>query len=114
MELGRWGEQLAVEHLARDGITLLARNWRCQVGELDIVGREGDTIVFCEVKTRRATRFGAPVEAITRAKAARLRRLAGCWLAEHAPGSSAVRLDVLAVLAAPGQPVRLEHLRGIG
>lgn len=114
MELGRWGEQLAAEHLVQDGITVIARNWRCRAGELDIVGREGETIVFCEVKTRRATNYGAPVEAITRRKAARLRRLAGCWLAEHTPRARAIRLDVLTVLASPGEPVRLDHLRGIG
>lgn len=113
-ELGRWGEQLAAEHLAADGIRVIERNWRCRIGELDIIGRDGDTIVFCEVKTRRGTRLGGPEQAVTARKATRLRRLSGQWLATHRPGARQVRLDVLTVLAAPGAPVRLEHLRGVG
>jgi putative endonuclease len=112
-ELGRWGEQLAADHLAAEGFEVLDRNWRCRAGELDIVARDGETIVFCEVKTRSVARYGTPAEAITRLKARRLRRLAGCWLSAHAPRAGAVRLDVLSVLAPPGRPVVVEHLRGV-
>ena len=54
--LGRYGEEIAVEHLRRQGLTILARNWRCAAGELDVVAREGGTLVVCEVKTRRSGR----------------------------------------------------------
>lgn len=113
-ELGRWGEQIAAEHLSADGICVLDRNWRCRIGELDIVALDGDTLVFCEVKTRQSRRFGSPAEAVNATKARRLRRLAGCWLVEHAHRARNVRLDVLSVLAEPGRPVLVEHLRGVG
>ena len=62
--LGRYGEDLAAEHLRRQGLTVLARNWRCARGELDIVARDGSALVICEVKTRRGTGYGHPVEAV--------------------------------------------------
>ncbi|MDP8937634.1 MAG: YraN family protein [Actinomycetota bacterium] len=89
------------EWYAERGYTVLARNWRCPSGELDLVVRRGRTVVFCEVKTRSSTAFGAPVEAVTPVKQARLRRLAGCWLeAAGRPASvSDLRFDVASVLA---------------
>lgn len=113
-ELGRWGERLAEEHLAADGMAVLERNWRCRLGEIDLIARDGETIVFCEVKTRRGTAYGTPAEAVTPAKSARLRRLAGRWLALRSPGVPGVRIDVLTVLAPRGEPVAVQHLRGIG
>ena len=74
--LGRYGEDVAARHLVEQGIIVLDRNWRCELGEIDIVGRDGDVLVVCEVKTRSGTSFGTPLEAVTRTKAARLRRLA--------------------------------------
>src|SRR5690606_2707639 len=73
--IGEYGERLACEYLVGLGYVVIDRNWRCDQGELDIVAREGDCLVFCEVKTRRSTAFGPPVESVTPAKAARLRRL---------------------------------------
>ena len=83
--LGRYGEDVAVRRLTEAGLTVLERNWRCQEGELDIVALEGDTLAVCEVKTRREHGFQQPAEAITPAKAERLRRLAERWLAERWP-----------------------------
>jgi putative endonuclease len=75
------------------------RNWRCRDGELDLVVRQGRTVVFCEVKARGGQAFGAPVEAVTRAKQARIRRLAAAWLREQAPRRAAtIRFDVATVL----------------
>jgi len=90
-----------------NGYEVVARNWRCRQGELDLVVRRGRTIVFCEVKTRSSTAFGAPVEAVTRAKQARLRLLAARWLEESARPAGEVRFDVASVLAG-----RLEVLHG--
>ncbi len=113
-ELGRWGEDLAVQHLEAGGARVLARNWRTRSGELDVVAVEGDgTVVFVEVKTRSGTGYGHPAEAVGRVKAQRLRVLAGQWLAEHRPpGTRALRFDVIAVVRVAGAPVRMTHLRG--
>src|ERR1700691_3807011 len=73
--VGRYGENVAALHLVEAGLEVLDRNWRCAAGEIDIVAREGDVVVICEVKTRSSTTFGAPQEAITPVKAARLRQL---------------------------------------
>ena len=110
--LGRYGEELAAAHLVADGLRLLARNWRCPHGELDIVAVDGDTLVVCEVKTRTSERFGRPVEAVTPAKAARLRRLAAAWLASSGGGFDAVRFDVVGVLRPRTGAAVVEHLRG--
>ena len=78
---------------------MLARNWRCEHGELDlVVGRDGHVVV-CEVKTRSSDRFGLPVEAVGPAKQRRLRRLAQCWVSEAATCRvRSVRIDVVGVL----------------
>ena len=98
--VGRFGEQLAARTLSEAGLRVLARNWRCDQGELDIVAQEGATIVFVEVKTRSTTAFGTPAEAVTPAKAARIHRLALRWLDEHreVAGWAPIRFDVVAVV----------------
>lgn len=110
--LGAYGEELAVLHLERDGFQILDRNWSCREGELDVIAREGKVLVVCEVKTRSGTGFGTPLEAVTRAKANRLRRLSARWLAEHRKRFSEVRVDIVGVVCPPGQQARLEHVRG--
>jgi putative endonuclease len=78
---------------------VVARNWRCRDGELDLVVRQGRVYVFCEVKARTTDVFGAPVEAITRTKQARIRRLAARWLDEAAPvRPREIRFDVASML----------------
>lgn len=111
--LGRYGEQVAARHLAATGLVLLARNWRCAEGEIDIVAREGDVLVVCEVKTRRSTSHGTPVEAVTTRKAARLRVLAQRWLAAHDAHPRVVRFDVVAVLAPGRGAAQVDHRRGV-
>ena len=110
--VGRYGEDVAARFLAAAGLVVLERNWRCELGELDIVARDGDELVVCEVKTRRGTGFGTPLEAVTPSKAARLRRLAARWLAEHPVRPSAVRVDVVGVLRPRAGAARVEHVRG--
>jgi putative endonuclease len=110
--LGRYGEDVAARHLIQQGIVVLERNWRCPDGELDIVGREGRVLVVCEVKTRRGLAYGSPLEAVTPAKARRLRRLAGRWLAERDARPESVRFDVVSVLQPRRGAARVEHLRG--
>src|SRR5205085_1544696 len=85
------------------GLRVLDRNWRCREGELDIVARDGDALVFCEVKTRRGTGFGHPVEAVTPTKQRRLRTLAQRWLAAHDEHAPDLRFDVVGILVRPAR-----------
>ncbi len=111
--LGRYGEDLAAEHLLAAGMVLLARNWRCPQGEIDLVARDVDgTVVFVEVKTRAGTGFGEPAEAVGRLKARRLRMLACRWLLENRQGAAVdLRFDVVGIVRGRGQAPRLTHLR---
>ena len=81
--LGKSGEQAAAEYLESSGLRILDRNWRCATGEIDIVAVDRQTLVVAEVKARTSTRYGTPIEAVSRAKRARLRRLAVQWLNAH-------------------------------
>jgi len=122
MALGRYGEDVAARRLREAGMVILERNWRCPDGELDLVARDGDALVVCEVKTRRAGKGGAfedPMAAVPAAKAARLRRLSARWLAERwlrrhgSPPCGGVRIDVVGVLLpARGAPL-VQHVRGV-
>jgi putative endonuclease len=119
-EIGGVGEQVAVHHLRQAGLVVLDRNWRCRGrglrGELDVVARDGDTLVFCEVKTRTQARFGSPADAVTPAKARRIRALATAWVQESGLRAREVRFDVVAVLCSAGPlaagSATVEHLRG--
>jgi putative endonuclease len=112
--LGRQGEQMAADYLTNAGLNILERNWRCSQGEIDIVAADGRALVICEVKTRSDVRFGTPLEAITRRKAWRLRRLAALWLVTQHVMFDEVRIDVVGVLrTGPGQ-FSIEHVRGVG
>jgi len=116
-ELGARGERIAERHLVRGGLTVLDRNWRCPQGEIDLVLLDGDETVFVEVKTRSSVAFGHPFEAITAAKLARLRRLAGAWCESHpnAAGQRArrIRIDAVAVIAPRDLPAIVEHLERV-
>jgi putative endonuclease len=112
--LGRYGEELAVRYLREQGMEVLERNWRCAHGEVDVVARDGDCLVICEVKTRRPSGFGDPVEAVTFAKAMRLRRLAGAYVSAHPAGFTRLRIDVVGILCRPGSPPVVRHVVGVG
>jgi putative endonuclease len=111
--LGAYGEALAARHLTEQGMVLLDRNWRCEMGEIDLVLRDDRILVVCEVKTRSSLAFGAPLEAVTEQKAARLRRLAARWLADHEIRPDEVRIDLVGVLVPPSGPVEVDHVRGV-
>jgi putative endonuclease len=117
--LGRYGEQVASRWLTDAGMAVLERNWRCRHGEIDIVARDGDAVVVCEVKTRTAGRFEHPLAAVGAHKAGRLRRLAECWLSERwltehgVPPPGGVRIDVVAVLRPARGAAVVEHVRGV-
>ena len=111
--VGAYGERLAARYLTESGLQILDRNWRCDQGEIDIVAMDDTCLVIVEVKTRRSLAYGSPVEAVTAVKAARLRRLAACWLTDHRSQVDSVvdvRIDVVGVLRPRSGPARIEHL----
>jgi putative endonuclease len=110
--VGACGERIAAGYLCSRGLRLIERNWRTPHGEIDIIARDGPDLVFCEVKTRRSTRFGVPIEAIVPAKVRRMRRLAALWLASAQVRPREVRFDVVSVIRPPSGAPRVEHLRG--
>jgi putative endonuclease len=112
--LGAYGEGLAARHLREKGMVLLDRNWRCELGEIDLVLRDGRVLVVCEVKTRSSLAFGSPLEGVTEQKAARLRRLAARWLADHAVHPDEVRIDLVGVLVPSSGGVTIDHVPGVG
>lgn len=113
--LGRFGERIAARLLTDSGFTIIESNWRCPRGEIDLIAAAGDTLVFCEVKTRSSVRFGDPGEAVGPAKAARLRTLASLWLDQ--PGRAAfwrtVRFDVITIVQRPSSLPQVRHLQGV-
>jgi putative endonuclease len=123
--LGDAGEALVARWYESRGFVVVDRNWRCREGELDLVcaasSRSGPSmLVFCEVKTRRTTAFGSPLEAVTIAKQRRIRVLARRWLEEQGSArpegrgvrSPRLRFDVAAVLALPGAAPEVEVVEG--
>jgi putative endonuclease len=112
-ELGRRGEKLAADHVVAAGLEIIERNWRCAQGEIDLVARDGAELVFIEVKTRSSIAFGHPLEAVTTAKLARLRRLAAAWCEAHPSTHQGIRIDVVAIIAPTNGLVEIEHLRRV-
>ena len=110
---GAWGEDLAATHVESLGWTIIARNWVCDVGEIDLIARDGQTVVFIEVKARSGTGFGDPLESITTAKARKLHELALTWLVSQDEGAHSVRIDAIGVMVRPGTKPSITHVRGI-
>ena len=101
---GELGEELGGAYLKERGYKVLARNVRSPFGEIDLVARDGETLVFVEIKTRAGHAFGFPEEAVTQQKKERLIRLASWYLARHLEPKRAVRFDVLAIELSSGAP----------
>jgi putative endonuclease len=111
--LGEYGERVAAAHLRSIGMVVLARNWRCRFGEIDLVARDGSTLVICEVKTRTSEVHGTPVEAVVGRKAARLRRLAAHWLEVHDIEPAAVRIDIVSVVVPRRGAPHVDRVAGV-
>jgi putative endonuclease len=112
--LGRYGERLAERHLTELGYVVLDRNWRCRSGELDLVLRDGRTLVVCEVKTRRGVAQGHPLACVDAVKVERLQRLALLWADGLGLTRVPIRVDVVGVLLPYAGSTEIEHVRGIG
>ena len=110
--LGNWGEGVAAVQLEAEGYAIVARNWRCAAGEIDLVARDGETLVFVEVKTRRSPAYVAPEEALTPRKAQKLLQLGAQYVYENALGDINWRIDLVAIeLDARGLLLRCNHVR---
>jgi putative endonuclease len=107
--LGKWGEETAAEYLTSCGFQVLELNARTSYGELDIVARQGEEILFAEVNTRRTTTFGLPEDAISRDKQQHLIQSAEAYMQSHPEYGDNWRIDVIAILRRPGLPPELLH-----
>lgn len=119
IRLGRLGEKMARQHLERAGYRIVAANYRCLWGEIDLIARDRDELVFVEVRTRRSQNYGAPPESITAAKREHLRATALDYLQKNRPAAGAAeipwRIDLISILFParqnPQHPPTLEHLK---
>jgi putative endonuclease len=112
--LGKSGERAAADYLQSHGMRILDQNWRCDIGEIDIVAVDRSVFVVCEVKTRSGVRYGTPIEAVTRVKLRRLRRLAVAWLNAHGVRFDQVRIDVVGIVCEGTGGFTIEHVKGVG
>ena len=109
-DVGRHGEDAATRLLVERGYEILHRNWRCRLGEIDIVATDGHTLVICEVKTRRGGSAGTAAEAVGPEKRRRLIRLATAYILAARVSDVSVRFDVVAI-DVEGDRARIRHLK---
>ncbi len=98
MTLGQWGEEVAAKYLVKKGYHQEAKNFRCKLGEIDLIMLYGDTLVFVEVKTRRNQRYGLPCEAVTPAKLMHISRVAAHYQKMTSAFEFDIRIDVIEIL----------------
>jgi putative endonuclease len=111
--VGRFGEQLVAKDCWRRGWRIIDKNWYYgKIGELDLIASDGKLIIFIEVKTRRGTNFGYPLEAVNARKRQKLRILAKAWLKQNAKQTMPYRIDSFAVLL-DGQKPKISHLKAV-
>lgn len=108
--LGLRGEQIGATFLEKLGYAILARNYRCRLGEVDIIAKDGKTLVFIEVKTRVDNAFGSPAAAVTLKKQRQIARTAQHYLAKHGLFETPARFDVIAIVTANGGSHQIEHI----
>ena len=110
--LGAEGEKIALQFLEKEGMKLLAKNYRCRLGELDLVFQEGSQIVFVEVRTKASLEYGTGFDSITYQKRTKLKSIAQQFLAYHNLSEADIRFDVVAIFKYASGLHKLEHLRG--
>ena len=111
-ELGAWGERQAARYLIRQGYRMVTHNYRCRMGEIDLILEDGTYLIFAEVKLRKTDRYGRPAEYVTPAKRKKLRLAAQTYLLNH-PTTLQPRFDVVEILAPDGtdtSPVPVHHI----
>lgn len=112
LRLGNSGEEIATNFLETAGYRIVTRNYRCRLGEIDIIARDGRTLVFIEVKTRKNMNFGPPAAAVTLKKQRQISRTAQWYLTEHGLFDIPARFDVVSIMAEPNGRHQIEHLPG--
>ena len=112
MTLGCWGEDTAVLYIKKRGYTIIERNFRCRLGEIDIIARNQYEIVFFEVKTRQNQNYGLPCEAVNHTKIRHLKRMADWYMTIHPEADCDARIDVIEILVSDGKPY-LHHIENI-
>jgi putative endonuclease len=112
--VGRAGENAAAEYLGRLGYVLMECNWRCRLGEIDLIAMDGNTLVFIEVRSRtNPTRYGTAIEAVTPRKCRQVREVATVYLKQRGGAPQSLRFDVVAVtFLGDGYPPEIQHLQG--
>lgn len=108
-ELGRKGEEAAARFLYRRGYDILERNWSCFAGEADIIARDGDTLVFVEVKTRKSCEKGFPSEHVSASKRDRYEKIALAYAADYAYVDVPVRFDIVAIVVVDADKAMIRH-----
>lgn len=111
--IGEYGERVAAAHLQSAGMVILDRNWTCRHGEIDIVARDGGTLVVCEVKTRTSTSHGTALESVSDRKVTTLRRLVSAWLEAHDVTPQGVRIDVVTVHVPERGGPQVQRIAGV-
>ncbi len=109
--VGIRGEELAVAYLKQNGLKIVERNFRCKGGEIDIIAKDGKTLVFVEVKSRKTLSYGLPQLAVTPFKQRQISKAALTWLAKNRQQDSLARFDVIAILLTGITTHRIEHIR---
>jgi putative endonuclease len=111
--IGQWGEEVAVDYLTAKGYSILARNVHYAHGEIDIVAKKDDLLVFVEVKTRRSHSFAYPEDAVTHRKQAFMLSAAEDYLQKHPDSGENWQFDVIAVEGTPGGKAKIEHFENV-
>lgn len=110
-ELGQKGERAAASFLENRGLNILERNWKCSYGEADIIAKEDDTLIFCEVKTRRSTAAGFPEDSVTLAKQKRYSRIAHVYASRTEEEYENIRFDVIAIFVLTDSQALLRYIK---
>jgi len=109
-QFGSRGEQLARQHLTAKGYTVVCSNYRCPLGEIDLIADDGRSLVFIEVKTRHSLRFGPPCAAVTRKKQQQIARVAQYYINVHGLEKQAARFDVVGILLDDNALPKIDHI----
>jgi putative endonuclease len=110
-EIGKRGEKLAVDYLRKNKYLILEQNYCCHLGEVDIIAKKGNTLIFCEVKTKASSKFGEPVEEVDDYKQEKLKRLANYYFAFKTRQNLQCRFDVISINLTTGGEAKVNHLK---
>ncbi len=108
--LGKKGEDLAADYLKQQGLSIVEQNYRQKTGEIDIIARDGNCLVFVEVKTRNSVQYGMPYEAVTARKQMQISKTALDYLTRNKLADQAARFDVISIIMKKDGKAEIEHL----